>query len=506
MTAPKGDFSKGKVHTLILKLGLPIILAELVHVLYNIVDRMYIGHMEQTGTVALTGLGVCFPLITLIGAFANLCSTGGATLSTIARGEGDDERAGRIMQTAFSFLLLIGGVLTVLLFVTAPWTLTVLGGNETSLPYALDYFRIYVIGTIPVLISLGMNAFINSQGFPRVGMMTVILGAALNIVLDPLFIYVLDMGVRGAALATVLSQTVSAVWVLRFLTGKRPPVRLRGLGIDAAQLKNLLKLGVTGFMFKVTNSVTQAIVNVMLKAWGGPLDQLYIGAMSLINSMREIMSLPINGVTQGGQSVMSFNYGAKLWRRVSDGIRFVLLGGLMHQTILLQETQTVQCLSAGTVNLETIDTQRQEEVACHMNPKDAILREYVAQTGSHGVQPHVGTGAKRRWEQPRDALPHARNIGLRPGDTRHEQQRNRYEDHEQHDILAIFHHTRHHHAKEDARQRVGNHQYQKRMASSQLREMEHFRYDNHQPGTHDSINHQIAHGLAQHDRQRLVIA
>ncbi len=334
MTAPKGDFSKGKVHTLILKLGLPIILAELVHVLYNIVDRMYIGHMEQTGTVALTGLGVCFPLITLIGAFANLCSTGGATLSTIARGEGDDERAGRIMQTAFSFLLLIGGVLTVLLFVTAPWTLTVLGGNETSLPYALDYFRIYVIGTIPVLISLGMNAFINSQGFPRVGMMTVILGAALNIVLDPLFIYVLDMGVRGAALATVLSQTVSAVWVLRFLTGKRPPVRLRGLGIDAAQLKNLLKLGVTGFMFKVTNSVTQAIVNVMLKAWGGPLDQLYIGAMSLINSMREIMSLPINGVTQGGQAVMSFNYGAKLHRRVSEGIRFVLLGGLVINTLM----------------------------------------------------------------------------------------------------------------------------------------------------------------------------
>ncbi len=334
MAAAKGDFSQGKVSSLSLRLGLPIMLAELVHVLYNIVDRMYIGHLPSPeGTNALVGLGVCFPLITLIGAFANLCSTGGATLSTIARGAGDDERAGRIMQTAFTFLLIVGGTLMILLYFTAPWTLTVLGGNETTLPYAMDYFRIYLIGTIPVLISLGMNPFINSQGFPRVGMMTVILGAALNIVLDPVFIYLFGMGVRGAALATVLSQTASALWVLRFLTGDRPPIRLRGMGIYGAELKNVMKLGVTGFMFKVTNSITQAIVNVMLKAWGGP-DSLYIGAMGLINSMREIMSLPINGVTQGGQAVMSYNYGAKLYHRVSDGIRFVLLGGLAINTLM----------------------------------------------------------------------------------------------------------------------------------------------------------------------------
>ena len=334
MASPKGDFSKGKVSGLIVKLGLPIMLAELVHVLYNIVDRMYIGHIDEVGTTALTGLGVCFPLITLIGAFANLCSTGGATLSTIARGEGNDERAARIMETAFTFLLIIGGVLTALLFVTAPWTLTLLGGDETSLPYALAYFRIYVLGTIPVQISLGMNAFINAQGFPRTGMITVTLGAALNIVLDPLFIFAFGMGVKGAALATVLSQLASALWVLRFLTGKKPPVRLRGLGIDAAQLKNVMKLGITGFTFKVTNSVTQAIVNVMLKAWGGPLSQLYIGAMSLINSMREIMSLPINGVSQGSQAVMSYNYGARLYKRVSESIRFFLLSGLAINTFM----------------------------------------------------------------------------------------------------------------------------------------------------------------------------
>ena len=333
MTAGKGDFSKGKVSSLILKLALPMILAELVHVLYNIVDRMYIGHMEEIGTDALTGLGVCFPLITLIGAFANLCSTGGATLSTIARGEGDDQRAGRIMSTAFSFLLSVGAVLTVLLFATAPWTLRLLGGSDKSMPYALDYFRIYVMGTIPVLISLGMNPFINAQGFPRMGMVTVILGAALNIGLDPLFIFALDMGVKGAALATVLSQLASAAWVLRFLTGKRPPVRLRRLMIDRAELGNVIRLGVTGFTFKITNSVTQAIVNVMLKTWGGP-ESLYIGAMSLINSMREIMSLPINGVSQGGQAVMSYNYGARRYKRVSESIRFFLLCGLTINTLM----------------------------------------------------------------------------------------------------------------------------------------------------------------------------
>lgn len=333
-TAPKGDFSKGRVSTIVLKLGLPIMLAELVHVLYNVVDRVFIGHMPGDGTAALTGLGVCFPLITLIGAFANLCSTGGSTLATIARGQGDDERAGRILGTSFTFLLLVGGALTLLLFATAPLTLRLLGGDNESLPFALPYFRIYVLGTIPVLISLGMNPFITAQGFPRVAMLTVIIGALLNLGLDPLFIYAFGMGVRGAALATVLSQCVSAAWVLRFLTGKQPPVPLRRLGLDLPQLGNIMKLGVTGFTFKVTNSVTQAVVNVMLKTWGGALSTLYIGAMSLINSLREVMSLPINGATSAGQSVMSYNYGAKKYDRVSQCIRFVLLAGLTINTLM----------------------------------------------------------------------------------------------------------------------------------------------------------------------------
>lgn len=330
----KGDFSQGKVSAVILRLGLPIMLAELVHVLYNIVDRMYIGHIGEGGTLALTGLGVSFPLVTLISAFASLCSTGGATLCTIARGERDDEKAGRIMGTAFTALLLIGLFLTVTLFLTAPWTLRLLGGDDETMPAALGYFRVYVLGTVPVLISLGMNPFINAQGFPRVGMGTVIIGAALNIALDPLFIFALNMGIRGAALATVISQTASAGWALRFLTGRRARLRLQRLCLDREQLKRILKLGVTGFTFKVTNSLTQAIVNIMLKSWGGALSTLYVGAMSLINSLREIMSLPTSSVTTGGSNVMSFNYGAKEYQRVSQSIRFMFLGSLTINLVM----------------------------------------------------------------------------------------------------------------------------------------------------------------------------
>jgi len=328
MTGRKGDFSQGKVSRNILRLGLPMMLAELVHVLYNIVDRMYIGHMPEGGTVALTGLGICFPLITLISAFANLCSTGGATLATIARGEIEDDQAEQIMSTAFTMLLIIGAVLSAGLYVSAPLTLRQLGGDDETLPSALGYFRIYVVGTIPVLISLGMNPFINAQGFPRIGMVAVIIGAVLNIALDPLMIYTFGMGIRGAALATVISQTASALWVLFFLRSRRAVLRLKRLGIDGKHLKNIVKLGLTGFTFKVTNSLTQAVVNIMLRAWGGALSTLYVGAMSLINTIREIVSLPDNCIVAGGQSVMSYNYGAKKYRRVSECIRFIFLCGL----------------------------------------------------------------------------------------------------------------------------------------------------------------------------------
>ena len=334
MTERQGDFSRGRVSTIILRLGLPMMLAELVHVLYNIVDRMYIGRMPENGTIALTGLGICFPLITLIGAFANLCSTGGATLATIARGKQKDDQAERIMGTAFTALMATGAILTIVLFLTAPFILRLLGGDDETLPAALDYFRIYVLGTIPVLVSLGMNPFINAQGYPKIGMMTVIIGAALNIGLDPLLIYTAGMGIRGAALATVISQAVSALWVLAFLRRKEIPLRLKRFVMDRKELAAIVKLGLTGFTFRLTNSLTQAIVNIMLKAWGGALSTLYVGAMSLINSIREIVSLPNNGIVAGGQNVMSYNYGAKEYKRVSECIRFIFLCGLTINTLM----------------------------------------------------------------------------------------------------------------------------------------------------------------------------
>ena len=328
MDSKTGDYSSGSVSRIILRLGLPMMLAELVHVLYNIVDRMYIGHMAEGSTLALTGLGICFPLVTLIGAFANLFSTGGATLATIARGAQEDRKAERIMGTSFSVLVITGLLLTAVLYPAAPVLLRWLGGDSETVPAALSYFRIYVLGTVPVMISFGMNPFISTQGFPKVGMMTIIIGAALNIVLDPLLIFTLNMGIRGAALATVFSQTVSAVWVLVFLRGGRAVLRLNSFRPDRTELKGIVKLGVTGFTFRVTNSITQAVVNIMLKAWGGALSTVFVGAMSLINSLREIMSLPNNGIVMGGQSVMSYNYGARQYRRVSQSIRFTFLSGL----------------------------------------------------------------------------------------------------------------------------------------------------------------------------------
>lgn len=329
----KSDFSQGSVPKLIIRLGFPMMLAELVNVLYNVVDRMYIGHIEGEGTLALTGLGVCFPLITLIGAFANLYSTGGNTLATIARGEGQTDHAVRIQDTSFTMLLLTGGVLTAALYIFAEPVLRLLGAVDETLPYALNYFRIYVTGTIPVLITLGMNPFINGQGFPKTGMLTVVIGAVMNIALDPLFIFTFGMGVSGAALATVVSQIAGSLWVLSFLRGERAVLRLTKLRVSGAELSGILKLGVTGFTFKVTNSITQAVVNMVLVRWGGALSVLYIGAMSLIGSLRETLSLPNNGVTMAGQSVMSYNYGAKEYGRVSESIRFMFLGGLCVNVI-----------------------------------------------------------------------------------------------------------------------------------------------------------------------------
>jgi putative MATE family efflux protein len=320
----RNDFTKGKVANVILRMALPMIAAQLVNVLYNIVDRMYIGHIPVVGGTALTGLGLTMPIITLIAAFANLSSFGGVPLCSIARGRGDTGEAEQVMGNSFSLLIIFGVVLTAAFLITKKQILYLFGASDDTFPYANGYSMIYIIGTVFVMITLGMNGFINSQGFAKTGMMTVVLGAAVNIVLDPIFIFVFGMGVYGAALATVIAQACSAFWVLKFLTGKKAilDLKLKNMYLVPKTVGSIFSLGVTGFLMQVTTSVNQILCNVTLLKYGG---DLYVGVMTVINSIREILTMPISGLTAASQPVMGFNFGAGAYNRVRECIRFISL-------------------------------------------------------------------------------------------------------------------------------------------------------------------------------------
>lgn len=303
----------------ILQMALPMTVAQLINILYNIVDRMYLGRLP--GHLSLTGLGLCLPIISILMGFANLCGMGGAPLCSIHRGKGEDGEAERILGNSFALLLLFGAGLTALGLAFRRPILYLFGASDLTFPYANDYLTIYLLGTLFVMIGLGMNPFINAQGFSRMGMMTVALGAAVNIVLDPIFIFALDMGVRGAALATVLAQGCSALWVLKFLTGRRALLRLRWntLRLQAARVRRILALGASGFVMSMTNSLVQVLCNASLQHYGG---DLYVGVMTVINSIREVVSMPVQGITNGCQPVLGYNYGAGEYERVRRGIRF----------------------------------------------------------------------------------------------------------------------------------------------------------------------------------------
>ena len=324
MKIQNNDFSQGSMPRNMLQLAIPMTLAQLINVLYNVVDRMYIGHIPETGMISLTGLGVTFPLIMIVSAFTNLFGQGGAPLCSIARGEGDIDRAERIMGNSFTLLLISGVVLSILGLLLKRPLLYMFGASDATFPYANDYITVYLIGSIFVMIGLGMNYYINSQGFARVGMSTVLLGAIANIILDPIFIFLFDMGVRGAALATILSQALSALWVLRFLCSSRAILRLRlkNMRLEAPIVKRITGLGLSGFTMSCTNSLVQIACNASLQQFGG---DLYVGIMTVINSVREIISMPISGVTSGAQPVLGYNYGAGKGRRVKEGIRFMII-------------------------------------------------------------------------------------------------------------------------------------------------------------------------------------
>lgn len=322
MKTHRTDFSTGSVYRNIMEVAVPMTLAQLLNLLYNIVDRMYIGRIPEVGTLALTGVGLCFPIITLITAFTYLFGNGGAPLCAMERGRGNDGEAERLMGNTFTMLLLTGTVIMVVGLVFYKPVLYLFGASDVTFPYAGEYITIYLLGTLFVMVSLGMNPFINSQGFGNMGMLTVLIGAALNIVLDPVFIFVLDMGVRGAAIATVLSQMVSAVWVLRFLTGKRAVLHLKrsAMRLSWKRVRNIMGLGVSGFIMAFTNSLVQIVCNATLQSWGG---DLYVGVMTVLNSVREIFTMPVMGLTNGASPVMSFNYGAGDYDRVKKAIKFI---------------------------------------------------------------------------------------------------------------------------------------------------------------------------------------
>ena len=323
-----GDFSEGSIPSNILSLAIPLIIADLVNVLYNLVDRMYLGHIPGTGTLALTSVGLSLPVITLITAFASLVGYGGAPLFSIARGEKNDGQAKTIMETSFLLLLGTSLLLMVLLFVFARPVLLLIGADDTTLSCALEYLRVYLIGTPFVLVTLGMNPFINAQGYAKTAMFTTLLGGILNILLDPVFIYLFGLGVKGAAIATVISQLCSSVWVCRFLLGPVSPVRLERLHLDLKEAGRILALGISGFAFKVTNSITQAVANAMLNVYGGDMSLLFVGSLSIIHSLREVSTQPVSGLTNAAQPVMSYNYGAGEYKRVRDCIKFVFLSAM----------------------------------------------------------------------------------------------------------------------------------------------------------------------------------
>ena len=333
MEGQKNDFSKGSVVGNILRLALPMTLAQLINVLYNIVDRIYIGMIPENATLSLTGLGLCLPIISMVAAFANLFGMGGAPLCSIERGRGNVKEAEAIMGNSFVLMVLVGIALTVLGLAVKRPMLYLFGASDATIGYADAYITIYLLGNIFVMTGLGMNSFINSQGFGTIGMMTVLLGAISNILLDPLFIFVFHMGVQGAALATILSQFLSAVWILSFLTGKKALLRLKpsAMRLSKERILAITGLGMSGFTMSITNSLVQIMNNALLQSYGG---DLYVGVMTVINSVREVISMPVQGVTQSAQPILGYNYGAKEYGRVKKGIIFTSAVSIVYTVLV----------------------------------------------------------------------------------------------------------------------------------------------------------------------------
>ena len=311
------------IWSLIIKLSIPAILAQVVNLLYNVVDRIYIGHMEDIGTKALTGLGLCVPIITLISAFTMLVAQGGAPRAAIQMGKGDIKKAEKILGNCFVLLLAFSVVLTVLFSVFGERLLMLFGASEETIVYAFPYMQIYVAGSVFVMLSLGLNMFITTQGFTKISMATVLIGAICNIILDPIFIFGFKMGVRGAAFATIISQAVSAIWVLSFLLGKKTKLKIRkeNLMPSAKILAPVFALGISPFIMNATEAVINISFNSSLQKYGG---DIAVGAMTICTTIFQMVWVPAQGIGQGAQPIISYNYGAKNAERVKQAFKAFL--------------------------------------------------------------------------------------------------------------------------------------------------------------------------------------
>ena len=329
----EADLGKDSLGPLLLKLALPAILAQIINVLYNMVDRMYIGHIPKVGPSALTGVGVTMPVIMAISAFAALVSMGGAPRASIMLGRGEHPKAEKILGNCTVMLVIMAIILTAVFLIWGEPILMVFGASEATIGYALDYMRIYALGTIFVQLALGLNAFINAQGYAKIGMITVAIGALCNIVLDPIFIFSMSMGVKGAALATIISQAISSIFVVYFLTSKRSGLRIKldNLKLDFQVILPCLALGLSPFIMQFTESVISVCFNTSLLKYGG---DIAVGSMTILTSVMQFSMLPLQGLTQGAHPIISFNYGAENIDRVKRAFKLLLKISLSYSMLL----------------------------------------------------------------------------------------------------------------------------------------------------------------------------
>lgn len=337
-TAKDTRLGTESIPKLMVQLAVPSVIAQLINVLYNIVDRIYIGRIPEVGHLALTGVGVTFPILTLISAFSSFVGAGGAPLAAISLGKGEREKSEHILGNSFSMLLLFSVTLTLLFQLGKEPLLYMFGASDNTITYAMDYITIYLWGTVFVQIALGLNLFITSQGQARIAMLSVLIGAVINIVLDPIFIFVLHMGVKGAAYATIISQAVSAAWVLWFLCSKKSSIRIRTcyLKLSGKIVKNISMLGISPFIMSSTESAISIVLNHGLQTYGG---DLYVGSMTILQSVMQLLSIPIGGFTQGVQPIISYNYGAQKFDRVKKTAKL-----LISSTFLLSFLFTLMTL------------------------------------------------------------------------------------------------------------------------------------------------------------------